>query len=160
SRASAACDECGLSARKCRYAAGVSSARARSQFRVAQPKASAAASTRIDQRMMVAPPLREDSDSSRHPKAPPRPSAAWPPGSPPLPWGRGGPPGGGIAAGDRGGNGVIEAVVFDMDGLLIDSEPLWQQAEIEIFARVGIHLDAQLCLRTRGRKIDEVVDYW
>jgi len=55
---------------------------------------------------------------------------------------------------------VIEAVVFDMDGLLIDSEPLWQQAEIEIFARVGIHLDAQLCLRTRGRKIDEVVDYW
>ena len=55
---------------------------------------------------------------------------------------------------------MIEAVVFDMDGLLIDSEPLWQQAEIEIFARVGIHLDPQRCLRTRGRKIDEVVDYW
>ena len=55
---------------------------------------------------------------------------------------------------------MIEAVVFDMDGLLIDSEPLWQQAEIEVFARVGIQLDAQLCLRTRGRKIDEVVDYW
>jgi sugar-phosphatase len=55
---------------------------------------------------------------------------------------------------------VIDAVVFDMDGLLIDSEPLWQQAEIEVFAGVGIELDASLCLRTRGRKIDEVVDYW
>jgi len=55
---------------------------------------------------------------------------------------------------------VIEAVVFDMDGLLMDSEPLWQEAEIEVFARVGIALDRELCLRTRGRKIDEVVDYW
>ena len=55
---------------------------------------------------------------------------------------------------------MIEAVVFDMDGLLIDSEPLWQRAEIEVFARVGIRLDAALCLQTRGRKIDEVVDYW
>jgi sugar-phosphatase len=55
---------------------------------------------------------------------------------------------------------VIEAIVFDMDGLLIDSEPLWQRAEIEIFAGVGIRLDAELCLRTRGRKIDEVVAYW
>jgi len=55
---------------------------------------------------------------------------------------------------------MIEAVVFDMDGLLVDSEPLWQEAEIEIFGALGLHLDRAACLRTRGRKIDEVVAHW
>lgn len=55
---------------------------------------------------------------------------------------------------------MIEAVLFDMDGLLIDSEPLWQQAEIEVFATVGIELSAPMCLETRGRRLDEVVEHW
>jgi phosphoglycolate phosphatase-like HAD superfamily hydrolase len=32
------------------------------------------------------------------------------------------------------------AVVFDMDGVLVDSEPLWHEAEIEVFGRHGIAL--------------------
>lgn len=55
---------------------------------------------------------------------------------------------------------MIEAVLFDMDGLLIDSEPLWQQAETEVFATVGIELSAPMCLETRGRRVDEVVEHW
>ncbi len=47
-----------------------------------------------------------------------------------------------------------------MDGLLIDSEPLWQEAEILIFKQVNIALTPELCLQTKGLRIDEVVDYW
>lgn len=47
-----------------------------------------------------------------------------------------------------------------MDGLLIDSEPLWQEAEILIFQRVNIELTRELCLQTKGLRIDEVVNYW
>lgn len=55
---------------------------------------------------------------------------------------------------------LIKAVIFDLDGLLINSEPLWQEAEIEIFQQVKIQLTSELCLRTKGLRIDEVVDYW
>ncbi len=55
---------------------------------------------------------------------------------------------------------MIKAVIFDLDGLLIDSEPLWQEAEMLIFEQVGITLTPKLCLQTKGLRIDEVVDYW
>lgn len=52
------------------------------------------------------------------------------------------------------------AVIFDMDGLLIDSEPLWVRAEIEIFAEVGVSLREEDCARTKGLRTDDVVAYW
>jgi len=55
---------------------------------------------------------------------------------------------------------MIKAVIFDLDGLLIDSEPLWQEAEIEIFQQVNIKLTNKLCLQTKGLRIDQVVEYW
>ena len=35
---------------------------------------------------------------------------------------------------------MIEAVIFDMDGVLIDSENHWQRTERNIFAKLGIEL--------------------
>ena len=55
---------------------------------------------------------------------------------------------------------MIDAVIFDMDGLLIDSEPLWQEAEIAVFKQVNIILTPAMCLQTKGLRIDELVEYW
>jgi sugar-phosphatase len=56
--------------------------------------------------------------------------------------------------------GRYTAVVFDMDGVLIDSEPLWRRAEIEVLATVGLRLTEADCMRTTGLRIDEVVAFW
>jgi HAD superfamily hydrolase (TIGR01509 family) len=37
----------------------------------------------------------------------------------------------------EGPGGGLQAVTFDMDGLLVDSEPLWFEAEAAIMARMG-----------------------
>ncbi|MEN9517929.1 MAG: hypothetical protein RLZZ381_517 [Cyanobacteriota bacterium] len=55
---------------------------------------------------------------------------------------------------------MIEAVIFDLDGLLIDSEPLWQEAVILVFKQVNLLLTSELYRQTQGLRIDEVVDYW
>ena len=53
---------------------------------------------------------------------------------------------------------MIEAVIFDMDGLMIDSEPLWREAQATVFAKVGIHLSEADMIKTTGVKIDEIVE--
>ncbi len=55
---------------------------------------------------------------------------------------------------------MIKAVIYDMDGVLIDSEPLWRKAEIESFSRVNVHLTDEMCRQTMGLRVDEVVEYW
>jgi len=52
------------------------------------------------------------------------------------------------------------ALVFDMDGVLIDSEPLWRRAEIAIFATVGLELSEEDCYQTQGLRMDEAARYW
>lgn len=56
--------------------------------------------------------------------------------------------------------GDIEAVIWDMDGVLIDSEPFWQRAEIEIFGEFGLELEPEDCRRTMGLRVDEAVAFW
>ena len=65
------------------------------------------------------------------------------------------PPSDGVSASDS-----QRALVFDMDGVLIDSEPFWRRAEIEIFGSVGVELSEADCYQTQGLRIDEVVRFW
>ncbi len=52
------------------------------------------------------------------------------------------------------------ASIFDMDGLLIDSEPLWQRAEVEILGALGVPLDTTATRATKGMYVREVTRYW
>ena len=52
------------------------------------------------------------------------------------------------------------ASVFDMDGLLVDSEPLWQVAEVEILGALGVPIDPHACRQTKGMFVNEVTAYW
>lgn len=54
----------------------------------------------------------------------------------------------------------IRAVIFDMDGLLIDTEPIWRRSEIEIFGALGLHLTEEQCMQTMGVRVREVVELW
>ena len=54
----------------------------------------------------------------------------------------------------------MRAVIFDMDGVLVDSEPLWRLAEQQIFAEIGIELSDADCERTMGLRTDEVIEFW
>lgn len=52
------------------------------------------------------------------------------------------------------------AAIFDMDGLLIDSEPLWQEAEMTCFRPLGVPVDRELCRQSAGKRLDEVIADW
>lgn len=47
-----------------------------------------------------------------------------------------------------------------MDGLLVDSEPLWGLAMREVFETIGVELTPELTSRTTGLRTKEVVNYW
>jgi sugar-phosphatase len=55
---------------------------------------------------------------------------------------------------------MIQAVIFDMDGLLIDSEPLWRRAEKAAFKTVGFEISDEQMYEFMGTKLTEVVAHW
>lgn len=55
---------------------------------------------------------------------------------------------------------MVQAVIFDMDGVLIDSEPFWHQAEQAVFGHLGLTLTQAMCEETTGMRTDAVVAYW
>lgn len=54
----------------------------------------------------------------------------------------------------------VRAVIFDMDGLLIDSEPFWRDAETEVLNALGVPISRNDCAQFAGLRIREVVANW
>jgi sugar-phosphatase len=54
----------------------------------------------------------------------------------------------------------IDTIIFDMDGVIIDSEPFWREAAILSFKEFGLELTVEQCTATTGLRTKEVVKYW
>ncbi|MDB1125669.1 HAD family hydrolase [Vibrio algarum] len=51
--------------------------------------------------------------------------------------------------------------IFDMDGVLLDSEPYWRRAQIEMLGQFGISINAEDCIKhTMGKRIDDISLLW
>jgi mannitol-1-/sugar-/sorbitol-6-/2-deoxyglucose-6-phosphatase len=55
---------------------------------------------------------------------------------------------------------MIKAAIFDFDGIIIDSEPLWVEAEIGVFKSMGIILTPEMCRQTTGLNTQDTLVYW
>lgn len=55
---------------------------------------------------------------------------------------------------------MIQAVFFDMDGVLIDSEKFWQEEERDVFTKLGISVDEKMQMKTYGWGTDQVIQYF
>lgn len=55
---------------------------------------------------------------------------------------------------------MVKAIIFDMDGLLVDSEPYWKIAEKICFGKLGLQLDDELLRQVMGFRLSEVVEHW
>jgi mannitol-1-/sugar-/sorbitol-6-/2-deoxyglucose-6-phosphatase len=55
---------------------------------------------------------------------------------------------------------AAEAVVLDMDGVLIDTEPVWRAAQSAVFAGFGVALSERDLLESTGQPIEELIPVW
>lgn len=52
---------------------------------------------------------------------------------------------------------MIKAMIFDMDGLLIDSEPLWKRGHVKAFKEVGIDFDERHHKLMLGQRTNDAI---
>jgi beta-phosphoglucomutase-like phosphatase (HAD superfamily) len=54
----------------------------------------------------------------------------------------------------------LTTAIFDMDGLIVDSEPLWYEAAIEVLNDYKIELDQELYNTSIGLRTKEFLHHW
>jgi HAD superfamily hydrolase (TIGR01509 family) len=54
----------------------------------------------------------------------------------------------------------LETVIFDIDGLLVDSEPLWNEAAAETFLHYEVKLTDEQYQTTTGLRTKEFLQWW
>ena len=54
----------------------------------------------------------------------------------------------------------LNTVIFDMDGLLVDSEPIWGIAANYVFEQYGFRLSPEQHITTTGLRVREFVHWW
>ena len=55
---------------------------------------------------------------------------------------------------------MFKGAIFDLDGLMIDSEPLWREVLSAVFTARGVPVSVADCAQTMGLRVDEVIRYW
>jgi HAD superfamily hydrolase (TIGR01509 family) len=55
---------------------------------------------------------------------------------------------------------MVEAAIFDMDGLLIDSEPFWRRSHIEVLSRYGFIVTEDEVRAAAGKRTRDQVMVW
>lgn len=56
---------------------------------------------------------------------------------------------------------IKNTFIFDMDGVIIDSEPFWRQAQIKILATYNVTITAEDCIQhSMGKRIDDIAFTW
>lgn len=54
----------------------------------------------------------------------------------------------------------VKAVIFDMDGVLVDTENIWKQAESEVFSALGVPVSEAYTQVTQSMTTTEVTEFW
>ena len=65
-----------------------------------------------------------------------------------------------LVNGALNGISMMQAVIFDMDGTLIDSEPMWKEAEKQVFSSIGVEVTDKFSSQTVSMTTRQVAGFW